>query len=160
MLIKLLPTHPSHPTVLFGITFESCLPEGVQVPISWTSQQALLLADSLELPKYIHALDAASIFPCLLEEVVFDIQLLLISCRFIDGSCVEWSLMDSKCLTSLENVLRDVTESTREVEEPEREGTKEKEKREELPELLNSPPSTIKGTRHKKQRSLLMSLVA
>lgn len=158
MLIKLIPAAP-HPTVLFAITFQD-LNEGL-VPLSWSSQLNHLSHDDLEVPKTVHSLDKAAALPCLLEEVAFDVPAMTISCRFMDGATDQWPLIGDGCLRSLEDITDDVNESAIEAErEKEREKAKERERDRRRSEVLNSPTTSVKVTRHKKQRSLLMTLVA
>lgn len=173
MLIKLLPA-PPHPSVLFNITFED-LPDGLALPQTWTTHLSNLMHDDLPIPKYQHALDKASFLPCILEEVGFDIPALSVTCRFIDGSVEEWKIdlsgsqgrLGAKCLKTLESVVDDVCLSTLDSDrEREREKQKEKEReREKEKERLRSlqqasPSSTVKSTKHKKKRSLLMTIVS
>ncbi|KAG7451553.1 uncharacterized protein BT62DRAFT_1000807 [Guyanagaster necrorhizus] len=158
MLIRLLPP-ASHPTVLFAITFQN-LPGDLFNPHAWTSHLSNLSVDGVDTPELVHCLDKAAFIPSILKEVTFDVPMLMISCRFVDGSTEEWPLRAARCLLALDSVLDDVNHSAVLTErEKEREKVKEKERKDGL-QSLNSPPTTVKVTRHKKQRSLLMSLVA
>lgn len=173
MLIKLLPA-PPHPSVLFNITFED-LPDGLALPQTWTTHLSNLMHDELPMPRYHHALDKASFLPCIIEEVVFDMPALLVTCRFIDGSIEQWKIdleglrpcLGAKCYKALESVVDDVYLSTLQSErERERERQKEKERElereKERLRLLQqaSPSSSIKSFKHKKKRSLLMTIVS
>ncbi|KAK0205207.1 hypothetical protein DFS33DRAFT_744420 [Desarmillaria ectypa] len=158
MLIRLLPA-ASHPTVLFAITFQN-LPDDLFNPHAWTTHLSNLSIDGLDAPELVHCLDKAAFIPSILKEVTFDVPMLTISCRFVDGSTEEWPLRPAGCLQALDSVLDDVNQSAAMTErEKEREKVKGKE-RKDGQQSLNSPPTTVKATRHKKQRSLLMSLVA
>ncbi|PBK76141.1 hypothetical protein ARMSODRAFT_905635 [Armillaria solidipes] len=158
MLIRLLPA-ASHPTVLFAITFQN-LPDDLFNPHAWTTHLSHLSVDGLDAPELVHCLDKAAFIPSILKEVTFDVPMSTISCRFVDGSTEEWPLRAPGCLQALNSVLDDVNQSALVTErEKEREKVKEKE-RKDGQQSLNSPPTTVKVTRHKKQRSLLMSLVA
>ncbi|KAK0469313.1 uncharacterized protein EV420DRAFT_1258853 [Desarmillaria tabescens] len=158
MLIRLLPA-ASHPTVLFAITFQN-LPDDLYNPHAWTTHLSNLSVDGLDAPELVHCLDKAAFIPSILKEVTFDVPMLTISCRFADGSTEEWPLRTAGCLQALDSVLDDVNQSAVVTErEKEREKVKEKEHKDGQ-QSLNSPPTTVKVPRHKKQRSLLMSLVA
>jgi hypothetical protein len=157
MLIRLIPAAP-HPTVLFAITFQN-LPDNLPNPLSWTQQLNCLSMDDLEIPRAIHSLDKSAAIPNLVEEVSFDVPTLTVSCRFIDGSLEEWPLMGAGCLKALENVLNDVNESALETER-EKEREKEIEKEKENLQSVVTPPTSVRVGRHRKQRSLLMTLVA
>ncbi|KAG6867661.1 hypothetical protein C0993_012603 [Termitomyces sp. T159_Od127] len=139
--------------VVFSIVFEDL--DAAATPSTWTTQLNNLRLDELEVPTLVHALDKSTGILCLLEEVTFDLSTSTISCRFVDGSMEQWALVGEKCIKALERVLQDVNDSSlaleRELEEKQRER-----RRFEVPLL---PPPT-KASRHKKQRSLLMTLVA
>lgn len=161
MLIKLLA--PTHPTVLFSITYQN-LPDELSNPLAWTSLLSSLNVDSLEIPLFTHALDRASWMPSILEEVTFNTSLMNVHCTFVDGHAEEWPLSSTSCLDALTSVLNDVTLSS-EVADMEREKEREKRIRAKQRELarqqsLNSPPATVKVKGHRKSRSLLMSLVS
>jgi hypothetical protein len=169
MLIRLLP-NPPHPSVLFNINFED-LPDGLSLPPTWTTHLSNLMHDELPMPRFQHTLDKATYLPCILEEVTFDVPALSVLCRFIDGSTEEWKIdlggLGTKCLKTLESVVEDVCLSTLETErERQREKQKEKERerereRERLRLLQHgSPSSSVKSTKHKKKRSLLMTIVS
>ncbi|KAF9448436.1 hypothetical protein P691DRAFT_669437 [Macrolepiota fuliginosa MF-IS2] len=169
MLIQLLPT-PPHPNVLFKITFDD-LPDGLVLPQTWTMHLSNLMHDELPIPRFRHALDKASFLPCILEEVTFDIPAASVTCRFIDGSVEEWKIdlngsqgrLGVKCLQTLECVVDDVRLSILEEERgKQREKEREREKEKERLKLLqqSSPSSSVKSTKHKKKRSLLMTIVS
>jgi hypothetical protein len=171
MLIKLLPA-PPHPSVLFNINFED-LPDGLPLPPTWTANLSNLIHDDLPMPTYQHALDKASFLPCILEEVIFHMPTYIVTCRFIDGSIEEWKVdvgnskpcLGTKCYQALESVVDDVCLSTlqferereREKKEKERESEQEKGKQKSLPML---PSSLTRGSKHKKKKSLLMTIVS
>ena len=154
MLIRLIPT-PPEPAILFAVTFPD-LDDSLPMSPSWTDQLRSLQHDSLELPQAMHTLDRAAGLIGIVAEITFDVPALTISCRMADGAVQEWPLMEKGCLNALEGVVCDVNESSAEMEretEMEREMEKEKEKK-----RFDTPSGKL--TRHKKQRSLLMTLVA
>ncbi|KAJ8520541.1 hypothetical protein ONZ45_g2671 [Pleurotus djamor] len=156
MLIKLTPQAP-HPTVLFTVSFAN-LPETLPCPLSWANQLNCLSADELDVPTNHHCLDKAAIVPNLLENVTFDLNTMMASCSFVDGVMVEWPIADPGCLNALMGVVSDVSDSALEAE---RERLREKEEeRQRTLDLMTPPPSPTKPKGHKKQRSLLMTIVA
>jgi hypothetical protein len=154
MFIRLIPS-PPHPAIIFTVSYPDIdnIPN-IPLPPSWDDQIRLLKHDDLELPTTIHALDKAAGLVSIILEITFDVPALIISCRMLDGSLEEWPLMEKRCLAALESVVSDVNESAileREIE-------LENENR----RLSTDSPMPISGkiTRHKKQRSLLMTLVS
>ncbi|KAJ7724207.1 hypothetical protein B0H16DRAFT_325529 [Mycena metata] len=123
MLIKLTPP-PSPaptPTILFALAFPD-LPGNLPVPPAWAAQLARLVADDLEAPPALHALDRAAALPALLAEVQFDLSQGRVTCAFLDGATEEWSFAD-ECREMLSKVICDVEQSGR-AEERAREWTK------------------------------------
>lgn len=169
MLIRLLPT-PPHPSVLFNINFDD-LPDGLSLPQTWTTHLSNLMHDELPMPRSQHALDKATFLLCILDEVIFDVSALLVTCRLIDGTIEEWKIdlggLGSKFLNTLESVVDDVCLSTLETErerqrEKQREREREWERERERLKLLQhgSPSSSTRSVKHKKKRSLLMTIVS
>lgn len=169
MLIRLLPI-PPHPSVLFNITFED-LPGGLSLPSTWTTHFSNLMHDELPMPRWQHTLDKATFFPCILDEVIFDVPALLVTCRFVDGTITEWRInaegLAIKCLKILESVVDDVCLSTLGAEqERQREKHRKKEQvwereRERLrQQQLVSDPPLVKSAKHKKKRSILMTIMS
>jgi hypothetical protein len=152
MQIKLIPA-TSEPAVLFAVTFPNL--DYLPMPPSWAEQLRILQHDELELPPSMHTLDRAAGLTGLVSEITFDVPALVISCRMTDGVVEEWPLMEKRCLGALERVVRDVRESSAEME---KEMLLEKEKERRRHEFPTS--SSGRFPRHKKQRSLLMTLVA
>lgn len=146
MFIRLIPS-PPHSAVLFAVAFPDL--DNISLPPSWVDQLRILQHDHLEIPSSIHVLDRAAGLVCIITEITFDVPALTISCKMVDGSIEEWPLVENGCLDALSGVVSDVNESA----EMERVTELENEKR-----RAESP--TGKVTRHKKQRSLLMTLVA
>jgi hypothetical protein len=105
-------------------------------------------------PAGLHALDKAAGLVNIMEEVTFNMNTLRVNCAFLDGSKEEWPLMDTACMYALETVLFDVNEGAVEAERERR-----------ILEAASRPPSppvvsAQKFTKHKKQRSILMTLVS
>ncbi|KAI5828048.1 hypothetical protein K523DRAFT_245437 [Schizophyllum commune Tattone D] len=158
MLIKFIPEAPQ-PTVLFSLAFPELEERGVQKPHAWNIQLSALSNEDLEVPSDSHALDKAAGIPSLLDEVLFDVPARAVSCRYQDGAVLQWRMEGVECLRALSRVLEDVNESAAQQERDEQR-TRAEQKKAAGQESLNSPPATVKTHRHKKQRSLLMSLVA
>ncbi|EJD01890.1 uncharacterized protein FOMMEDRAFT_141122 [Fomitiporia mediterranea MF3/22] len=161
MLLRLVP-EPPLPTILFTLAFGN-LPDGVPFPPSWTAQLQHILHDELELPQCIHALDKAVWAACLLHEVTFSVAAQSVSVIFVDGTSTEWPLADEKLEKALREVMEDVGESSVAAEMEQRRAqaiqvaAEAQAAQERMPASPSAPPA--KG-KHKKSRSLLMSLVA
>ncbi|THH16211.1 hypothetical protein EW146_g4390 [Bondarzewia mesenterica] len=153
MLIRVIPT-PPFPTVLFTITFPN-LPPDLPFPPYWDVQLQRLSAEELEVPQSVHALDKSAWIAALLVEVTFDMTSLTATALFVDHSVEEWPLMGQGCVSALESVLADVNLS---ADESERE--KERSAAGSQSPVPLPAPAQAKPIKHRKQRSLLMSLVA
>jgi hypothetical protein len=152
MLLRLTPNGPQ-PTIVFTLSF-GALPGNLPVPQSWVHEMNRLAADDLELPgpQSLLSLDKSTGLMNVLQEVTFDLPELQAACLFVDGHRVEW-MLNSECLAWLEDILADVEEASIEAE---------RERREAEARIISAPPPTsgARPSKHKKQRSLLMSLVA
>ncbi|KAG6902682.1 hypothetical protein C0995_013374 [Termitomyces sp. Mi166 len=153
MLVTVVPltTNVQLAAVVFSILFEDLDPTAT--PSTWTTQLQSLRLDELEVPALVHALDKSTRIICLLEEVTFDLSTSTISCHFVDGSVEQWPFVGEQCIKVLDRIVQDVNESSLALEREKEE--KRERRRFEMP---RSPPTKASG--HKKQRSLLMSLVA
>ncbi|TDL27814.1 hypothetical protein BD410DRAFT_835108 [Rickenella mellea] len=177
MLIRLLPIAPL-PTVLFNVSFPA-LPETLPFPAGWANQLHLAAAHDLELPTCVHALDKSGWALSLVHEVTFHMERGVVECVWVDGTRDEWGIGEvgqvggdgGGCVRALERVLEDV-EGSAKAGEWERA----------MEAGLHMPTPTLPPTivqqqaaatataqqhppvsgrpRHKKQRSLLMTLVA
>ncbi|KAH9944899.1 hypothetical protein B0H21DRAFT_436235 [Amylocystis lapponica] len=149
MLIHLIPRQ-SHPTIFYSVSLpDPC--ERVQMPAGWSAQLQRLHADEIDIPNTVFALDAATWLTAVIHDVTFDLPGGTVSCSFIDGQGVQWPLV-GECIDALEQVVADVIQATA-----------EKERESAPPAPLVQPEPSVpeqKPTKHKKQRSLLMSLVS
>jgi hypothetical protein len=146
MRLRLI-SHPPAPVMLFNISF---VPVDLHpLPHNWDSQLAILSATDLELPRSIYALDLATWFTEILDEVTFDVVSLTVSAVFTDGHAEDWPLMDHACLNILEDILDDLRQT---IHHPAPSHP---------PVPPSSPASPVfkKPAKHKKHRSLLMQLV-
>lgn len=150
MLLRILPD-TKVPSVLFTLTFPH-LPLDLPCPPSWNAYLQRLAVEELELPRDLHSLDKAAWISTILAEVTFDMTRGVVRALFIDDTVQEWPLMDKTCLITLDGILKDVNLSTMDFSAP-------KEKAVEKP-TESRPPTPSKSVKHKKQRSLLASLVA
>ncbi|KZT26185.1 hypothetical protein NEOLEDRAFT_1177964 [Neolentinus lepideus HHB14362 ss-1] len=161
MLIRLVPQPPS-PTVLFTLSFPS-LAQSLPPPPSWHLQLQRLATSELELPASMHALDKSAWVVCVLQEVTFDLCAETITCVFVDGQREEWPIVGgtaNRCVKALESVLDDVNSSARENEKERVTSVEENHQPHSRQVSSSSVNSNSAPVKHKKQRSLLMSLVA
>ncbi|KAL6304724.1 hypothetical protein BKA93DRAFT_260213 [Sparassis latifolia] len=160
MLIFLIPGAP-RPNVFFTVSLaDPC--EYVPLSPGWAAQLHALQADELDMPSSVHALDKATWLLAILTEVTFDLTTLTVSCAFTDGPPIEWPLDDPACVRMLEDVLADVVLATGELEREREKELQTEREREQQTEPANKAElvPAAKPVKHKKQRSLLMSLVS
>lgn len=168
MLISLVPPSP-HPTILYGLAFPSVLPlhklgPGATIPAAWSSQlQILTSVLYLEPPSSIHMLDRAVGLVARVREVTMDITQKEIEVRFVDERVVIIP-MNSDCARMLSSVVVDVKgcrepESQRNSMEGSACPGSTAGSTEGLPSG-GSPAKSPKSGRHKRQRSLLFSLIS
>jgi hypothetical protein len=182
MQIKLIPPQP-HPTILFNLSFpQTSLPHPLPLPQSYQSLLHILNTSSppLDPPHSIHALDKGTYLVEVVREVEFDMGG-GVRIVWVDGGVEEWVLgeggegMEKEgCMRMLESVLRDVDMSE---EEGEREQWREEwalhqaeaaaaqaqaqaNAQAQARAQAQLQAATKTNTKHKKHRSLLMSLVA
>lgn len=157
MLLRLIPNGQLLPSVTFKVAFKQGLPDGVGIPQGWASQLHIVLQDDLEAPECIHALDKAAWGVSLLQEVTFNVALRIINCTFVDGTRLDWPMLDRGCLHTLYSVLDKINSSFLAAEqERETEYAREVASQPVLPRSV----SPVKPSKHKRSRSFLMSLVA
>ncbi|THH30828.1 hypothetical protein EUX98_g3361 [Antrodiella citrinella] len=153
MIIRLIP-HPPLNVVLFTVSFNTKLPSVIQLPQFYSNQLGLLSQHELDRPISYHCLDKATWLIACLHEVSFDLSigngLVGVRCTFIDGDVKEWTFSSDRCSHDLVNVCRDVRWSAMQAERE----RYERYSMHQIPEEVSQPK------KHKKQRSLLMSLVS
>ncbi|KZT00687.1 uncharacterized protein LAESUDRAFT_528824 [Laetiporus sulphureus 93-53] len=160
MLIYLLPDGP-HPRVYHTVNFTDPY-NRVPLPNNWAAQLHCLHMDELDLPTATHALDKACWLTAIIDELVFDMVSQTVSCSFSNGPTLQWSLRrQPACVAALEDVLADLAQSRNEQDkeraatQPSPKATTPKQRHVSLP-----PPVLTKSAKHKKQRSLLSSLIS
>ncbi|KAF9238099.1 hypothetical protein BU15DRAFT_75489 [Melanogaster broomeanus] len=172
MLIRLVPPSP-HPTILYGLTFPKVLPlphlnPNTTVPAAWASQLHLLTSIlQLEHPSSIHMFDRAVGLVARVHEVCLDVPRKEITVVFVDERVTKIS-MNPDCVRMLVGVADDV----RGCKEPD--GSRNSlegstctsacgsiaSSTEDLPSSGGSPAGSQKPGKHKRQRSLLFSLIS
>lgn len=155
MIIRLIPPPPVA-MVLFTVSFNTKLPSALPLPPFYSNQSHLLSQHDLEHPASYHSLDKSSWLNACLHEVVFDLSMgngvIVLRCTFVDGDVKQWSFRSDPCLRNLNHVFRDVRWSAMQAE---------REKYEKYAQqLLAEEEGEMQPRKHKKQRSLLMSLVS
>ncbi|PSR75166.1 hypothetical protein PHLCEN_2v9282 [Hermanssonia centrifuga] len=168
MQIKLVPSSLL-PTVLFTVTYSEP-PDYLGFPASWAQTLHRISADDLELPSTMHAFDKTTWLVTILHSVTFDLASKTVLCTFVDGKTQLWPLSEEdpqgKCFQELESVLKDVNNSAIEAEREKRRTDIPRPSPSPCPShtksepILHSQSQSTKQGKHKKQRSLLMSLVA
>ena len=153
MHLRLVSPHPA-PAVYLSLSFPfnaSHLP----LPPTWTFSAQRLANDDLEIPNAIHFLDKSTWIISVLDQVIFDLSSLTITCHFIDGTKEEWPLVAMDCVRALESVVADVN-STLSAE------AKRKDSPAPVPQSTTPPPASTQPptrSKHKKSRSFFAPFV-
>ncbi|KAF9224936.1 hypothetical protein BS17DRAFT_57871 [Gyrodon lividus] len=168
MLIRLVPPSP-HPTVLYALTFPNVLPlphlhPNATIPVAWASQLHLLTSIlDLEHPSSIHMFDRAVGLVVRAQEVCLDVSQGEIRVSFVDGRVMK-TAMNPDCVRMLLGVVDDVKAcSEPEGHRSSLEGSacaSIASSTEDLPPPGGSPTKSHKLGKHKRQRSLLFSLIS
>jgi len=106
MHLRLVSPHPT-PAVYLSLSFPYNA-QHLPLPPTWTFSAQRLANDDLEIPNAIHFLDKSMWIVSVLDQVIFDLSSLTITCHFIDGTKEEWPLVAMDCVRALENVVADV----------------------------------------------------
>lgn len=160
MLLRLIPSSPSSPTILFTLSL-AAIPEDLPLPHAWSSALDTLLTHDLPSPPCAHALDNASGHTVLVERATFDLIGGTIQCVWIDGRSSTHQLSQD-CIDALEGVVQDVSLASIEAQ---REQHREMLAREQRsvpptpPSSLSKPLSVAAQTKHKRKRSSFFSMV-
>ncbi|KAG2076264.1 hypothetical protein BDR04DRAFT_754525 [Suillus decipiens] len=164
MLIRLVPS-ASHGTVLYNVSFPINIPN-LPTPPAWSNQLHLLTSVlRLESPHNIHVFDRSVGLVARIIEVIFDIPTKEIVVSFVGGR-VEKLPMNLQCMQMLQGVVDDVKtcseqESRRDSFECATSASicSSVTSSQDIPNIAG-PPKSPKLSRHKKQRSLLFSLIS
>ena len=151
MHLRLISPHPT-PAVYLSLSFPFTAPH-LPLPPTWTFSAQRLANDDLEFPNAIHFLDKSTWIVSVLDQVIFDLSSLTITCHFIDGTKEEWPLVAMDCVRALENVVADVNFALS-AEHKRKDSTA-------APQSTPLPAPTQPPTRakHKKSRSFFAPLV-
>jgi hypothetical protein len=180
MYVKLWPDPPLD-GIHFDISFKDNLGPTVEAPQPWLTQLQCTIHSGLTPPHSILAFDKSVWAVCLLEVVHFKLAEQLVTCVFVDGARMDFPLRCGDAGRRLYGVVADVREA---VEAAGMEERREREKERERmaaavgrgkrasvcvvgsssasasgSERPASPAGKV-GGKHKKHRSLLVSLIA
>ena len=150
MHLRLISPHPT-PAVYLSLSFPynaSHLP----LPPTWSFSAQRLANDDLEIPNAVHFLDKSTWIISILDQVIFDLSSLTITCHFIDGTKEEWPLVAMDCVRALETVVADVNSAL----------STEAKRRDSVPQPTTTPPPLIQSTtrpKHRKSRSFFAPFV-
>lgn len=153
MHLRLVSPHPT-PAVYLSLSFPFNA-HHLPLPPTWSFSAQRLANDDLEMPNAIHFLDKSTWIISVLDQVIFDLSSLTITCHFIDGTKEEWPLVTMDCARALESVVADVNSAlsseTRRRENP----TTASQSTTPLPAPIQSPTRP----KHRKSRSFFGPLV-
>ena len=168
MLIRLVPPSP-HPTILYGVTFPSVLAlhdlgPSATIPAAWSSQLQIITSIlQFEPPSSIHMLDRAVGLVARVHEVSMDVSQKEFVLRFVDGRVTNIP-MNSDCVRMLLGVVLDVKGcSESESQRGSMDGSAcsgSTVASTEDPPSGKCPTKSPKPGKHKRQRSLLFSLMS
>ncbi|KAI0752528.1 hypothetical protein C8Q80DRAFT_1097662 [Daedaleopsis nitida] len=177
MIIRIMPDRP-HPNILFTFNFRDPMHnDSKPCPASWHMQAQMVeaLQDEglgVESAQDVHAFDKAAWHSALLAEVAFDVVSRTVTCTFVDGSTVAWSLSSTdagpQCLDQLDDVVAAVHGS---AQQSERERCRKagfhvqtsSYQADSVPggqPVPASPVSSSPSKSHRRQKSLFSSIVA
>lgn len=150
MHLRLVSPHPT-PAVYLSLSFPFNTPH-LPLPPAWSFSAQRLAHDDLEIPNAIHFLDKSTWIISVLDQVIFDLSSLTITCHFIDGTKEEWPLVAMDCVRALESVVADVNSAlSTEI------------RRKDCPPQSTAPlPAPIQSparSKHKKSRSFFAPFV-
>lgn len=165
MLIRLIPS-VSHGTVLYNVSFPVNVPN-LPTPPGWSNQLHLLTSVlRLDSPLNIHMFDRSVGLVARIVEVMFDVPNKEVVVGFVDGRTERFP-MNSQCMQMLQGVVDDVKtcyeqESRRDSFERSTSASvcSSVASLQDIPSTSAAPPKSPKLSRHKKQRSLLFSLIS
>lgn len=154
MIVRLIPYAHSE-SILYTVSFNAKLPAAVPAPQFYANQLHLLSQHDLDNPNSHHSLDKATWLTACLHEVAFDLSMgngmVIVRCTFIDGDVKEWSIRSDKCTQDMDHVCRDTRWASMQAE---------RERYERYGRQASPEPEELQPKKHKKQRSLLMTLVS
>lgn len=165
MIIRLVPS-VSHGTVLYNVSFPINVPN-LPTPPAWSNQLHLLTSVlRLKSPQNIHVFDRSVGLVARIIEVMFDVPTKEVVVSFVDGR-IEKLPMSLQCMQMLQGVVDDVKacseqESRRDSFEYATSASicSSVASSQDIPSISGAPPKSPKLNRHKKQRSLLFSLIS
>lgn len=159
MLLRIWPDAPLN-AISYDLSFKDNLGADVEAPQTWLNQLQCVIQSGLDAPQSALAFDKSVWAVCLLEDVHFKMAEQLVTCLFIDGSRVDFPLRCNSAGRLLYSVVSDTCEALEATDmERAREAALMRIKRASTPGCIR-PISPVKPTtRHKKHRSLLISLI-
>lgn len=153
MHLRLVSPHPT-PAVYLSLSFPFNAPH-LPLPPTWALSAQRLANDDLEIPNAIHFLDKSTWILSVLDQVIFDLSSLTITCHFIDGTREEWPLVAMDCARALESVVTDVNSALSTETRKKDYTTAPPQSTASLPAPTQSPARS----KHKKSRSFFAPLV-
>ena len=161
MFLRVWPDKPLE-GVYFEVSFKDNLGSDVDVPQTWLNQLQCAIQSGLEPPQSALAFDKSVWAVCLLQIVHFKMAEQLVSCIFIDGTQIDFPLRCNHAARLLYTIIADSREAMEATRmEQVRDAALMRSKRASSP--MMRPLSPVKPTttsKHRKHRSLLVSLIS
>jgi len=163
MLIRLIPPTPEHSHILYTLAFPTSLRD-LPFPPAWSNQLHLLTSVlHFESPQSIHVFDRSVGLVARIYDLTFDIPANEVTVSFVDGRGAKIP-MNAQCIQMLQSVIEDVRTC---AEQEARRDTLEETSvcssvtsSQSIPIISSVPPKSPKLSKHKRQRSLLFSLIS
>lgn len=116
MNLRIIPAHPTSPTVIFSLNWHN-LPSSLPLPSFYSQHLSQCSEAGIPTPRNTLAMDKAVGFHLLLESVTFDLARLVVIVAWLDKRSEEWPIASIEGLQkSLEDVLDCVRQSGEEAE--------------------------------------------
>jgi hypothetical protein len=164
MLVRLISS-ARHSHILYTLAFPTNLPN-LPIPPAWSNQLHLLTSVlHFESPHNVHVFDRSVGLVARIHDLTFDVPAKEITVSFVDGRGLKFP-MTAQCIQMLQSVVDDV--QTCSDEEARRDNLEETPvsvcssvtSSQDVPSMSSAPPKSPKSGRHKRQRSLLFSLIS
>ncbi|KAG8917519.1 hypothetical protein FRC01_002397, partial [Tulasnella sp. 417] len=116
MNLRIIPAHPTSPTVIFSLNWHN-LPSSLPLPSFYSQHLSQCSEAGIPTPRNTLAMDKAVGFHLLLESVTFDLARLVVVVAWLDKRTEEWPILSIEGLQkSLEDVLDCVRQSGEEAD--------------------------------------------
>lgn len=164
MLIRLIPSSP-HSHILYSLSFPTNLRD-LPFPPAWSNQLHLLTSVlHFESPQSIHVFDRSVGLVTRIYDLTYDVPAKEVIVSFVDGRGAKIP-MNAQCIQMLQSVIEDVQTCAEQearsdtLEETSASVCSSVTSSQSIPIISSVPSKSPKLSKHKRQRSLLFSLIS